>query len=69
MIVYGRSELEPNRNLHLFLETTEKNRLCLEKLQFKYTEVTFFRYRWSSTGISSGPKKIESILKMEFPEE
>ena len=52
----------------LFLETTRKNGLILNKrkLQFKKKEVSFFSHRWNSTGISPDPKKIESILKMLF---
>ena len=69
MVIYGRNEEEHDRNLILFLETTRKNRLVLnkKKLQFKKEEVSFFGHRWNSTGISPDPKKTESILRMEFP--
>ena len=69
MVIYGRNEEEHDRNLILFLETTRKNGLILNKrkLQFKKEEVSFFGHRWNSTGISPDPKKTESILKMEFP--
>ena len=48
-----------DRNLILFLETTRKNELVLNKrkLQFKKEEVSFFAHRWNSTGISPDPKK------------
>ena len=69
MVIFGRNEEEHDRNLILFLETTRKNGLVLNKrkLQFKKEEVSFFSHRWNSTGISPDPKKTESILKMQFP--
>ena len=69
MVIFGRNEEEHDRNLILFLETTRKNGLVLNKrkLQFKKEEVSFFGHRWNSTGISPDPKKTESFLKMQFP--
>ena len=69
MVIFGRNEEKHDRNLILFLETTRKNGLVLnkKKLQFKKEEVSFFGHRWNSTGISPDPKKTESILKMQFP--
>ena len=69
MVIFSRNEEEHDRNLILFLETTRKNGLILNKrkLQFKKEEVSFFGHRWNSTGISPDPKKTESILKMQFP--
>ena len=69
MVIYSRTEEEHDRNLILFLETTRKNGLILnkKKLQFKKEEVSFFSHRWNSIGISPDPKKTESILRMEFP--
>ena len=69
MVIFGRNEEEHDRNLILFLETTRKNGLVLnkKKLQFKKEEVSFFGHRWNSTGISPDPRKTESILKMQFP--
>ena len=69
MVIYGRTEEEHDRNLILFLETTRKSGLILnkKKLQFKKEEVSFFGHRWNSTEISPDPKKTESILRMEFP--
>ena len=68
MIIFGKNELEHDRNLLQFLETTRKNGLVLNKskLQFKKQEVHFFGHRWNSHGITPDPKKIDSILKMEF---
>ena len=68
-MIYGRTEEEHDRNLILFLETTIKNGLVLnkKKLKFKKEEVCFFGHRWNSTGIFPDPKKTESILRMEFP--
>ena len=69
MVIFGKTEEEHDRNLILFLETTRKNGLILNKrkLQFKKEEVSLFGHRWNSTGISPDPKKTESILRMEFP--
>ena len=69
MVIFSRNEEEHDRNLILFLETTRKNGLVLnkKKLQFKKEEVSFFGHRWNSTGLSPDPKKTESILKMQFP--
>ena len=71
MIIFGKSELEHDRNLLQFLETTRKNGLVLNKskLQFKKQEVHFFGHQWNSHGITPDPKKIDSILKMEFPKD
>ena len=68
MVTFGRNEEEHDRNLLLFLETTRKNGLILnkKKLKFKKEEVSFFGHRWNSTGISPDPKKTESTLRMEF---
>ena len=53
MVIFGRNEEEHDRNLILFLETTRKNGLVLNKrkLQFKKEEVSFFGHRWNSTTI------------------
>ena len=66
----GRSEQEHDNNLIQFLETTRKTRpqLNKEKLQFKQTEVSFFGHLWSTKGIFSDPRKIKSILEMNFPQ-
>ena len=71
MIIFGKSELEHDRNLLQFLKTTRKNGLVLNKskLQFKKQEVHFFGHQWNSHGITPDPKKIDSILKMEFPKD
>ena len=71
MIIFGTTEDEHDRNLLQFLELTRKNGLKLnkDKIQFKKKEVSFFGHRWSQDGLSSNPKKIDAILKMEFPED
>ena len=68
MMIFSKTEEEHDRNLILFLETTRKDGLILnKKFQFKKEKVSFFGHRWNSTGISPDPKKTESILRMEFP--
>ena len=71
MIIYGTTEDKHNRNLLQFLELTWKNGLKLnkDKIQFKKKEVSFFGHRWSQDSLSPDPKKIDAILKMEFPED
>ena len=71
MIIYGTMEDEHDRNLQQFLELTWKNELKFnkDKTQFKKKEVSFFGHRWSQDGLSPDPKKIDVILKMEFPED
>ena len=61
-------EKEHDQNLIRFLDITRNNglRLNKDKLQFKKKEVSFFGHRWSADGISPDPKKIDSILQMEF---
>ena len=53
MIIFGKTELEYDRNLILFLETTHNNGLKLKKckFQFKKKTVNFFRHCWNSIGI------------------
>ena len=60
MVIFGRNEEEHDRNLILFLETTRKNGLVLNKrkLQFKKEEVSFFGHRWNSTGISQIQRRL-----------
>ena len=38
-----------------------------KKLQFKKSEISFFGHTWSTEGLSLDPKKINSILEMNFP--
>ena len=56
MIIFGKNELEHDRNLHQFLETTRKNGLVLNKskLQFKKEEVHFFGHRWNHSRSQEG---------------
>ena len=54
------------------ISTSHKRQiLCLNKgkIQFKKTEVSFFGHRWSKDGLSLDPKKIQSIINMDFPED
>ena len=68
MIIFGKNELEHDKNQLKFLKTIRKNGLVLNKLklQFKKQEVHFFGYQWNPHGITPDLKKIDSILKMEF---
>ena len=68
MIFYSKTELEHDTNLILLLETNRNIGLWLnkQKLQFKCTEVSFFRHKCDSTGISTDSKKVETILQMNF---
>ena len=68
MAIFGRNEEEHDRNLILFLETTRKNGLILnkKKLQFKKEEVSFFGHRWNSTGISQIQRRLNLFLEWNF---
>ena len=71
MIIYGTTEDDHDRNLLRFLQVTKDKglRLNKDKIQFKKTEVSFFGHRWSKDGLSPDPKKIQSIINMDFPED
>ena len=71
MIIYETTQDEHDRNLLQFLQVTKDKGLCLnkDKIQFKKTEVSFFGHRWSKDGLSPDPKKIQSIINMNFPED
>ena len=71
MIIYGTTEDEHDRNLLRFLQVTKDKGLHLnkDKIQFKKTEVSFFGHRWSKDGLSPDPKKIQSIISMDFLED
>ena len=71
MIIYGTTEDEYDQNLLRFLQVTKDKglRLSKDKIQFKKTEVSFFGHRWSKDGLSPDPKKIQSIINMDFPED
>ena len=59
MIIYGRSQEEHDICFLNFLSITRKNNLQLNalKLQFQLEEVSFFRHKWNSKGISPDPKE------------
>ena len=69
MIIYGRSQEEHDVHFPNFLSIMRKNNLQLNtsKLQFQLEEVSFFRHKWNSKGISPDPKKIHAIKQMVFP--
>ena len=71
MIIYGTTEDEHDWNLLRFLQVTKDKGLCLnkDKIQFKKSKVSFFGHRWSKDGLSPDPKKIQLIIKMDFPED
>ena len=71
MIIYRTTEDEHDWNLLRFLQVTKDKglRLNKDKIQFKKTEVSFFGHRWSKDGLSPDPKKIQSIINMDFPED
>ena len=70
MIIYRTTEDEHDRNLLRFLQVSKDKglRLNKDKIQFKKTEVSF-SHRWSKDGLSPDPKKIQSIINMDFPED
>ena len=71
MIIYGRDDQEHDGNLLNFLEVCRNNNLALnaEKMQFRLPKVSFFGHTWSDKGLSSDPKKIEAVRRMEIPQD
>ena len=71
MIIYGTTEDDHDRKLLRFLQVTKDKglRLNKDKIQFKKTVVSFFGHRWSKDGLSPDPKKIQSIINMDFPKD
>ena len=69
MIIYGRSNLEHDKHLINFLEVCRKNTLTLnpDKMQFRLPQVSFFGHQWSAKGLSSDPKKIAAVKRMNLP--
>ena len=69
MVIAGRDEMEHDRNFLAFMEKCMSNNLTLnsEKIQFKWTQVSFYGHCWLKHGISPDPKKIQALKHMEFP--
>ena len=69
MVIYGRSDLEHDRHLINFLDICRKNTLMLnpDKMQFRLPQVSFFGHQWSAEGLSSDPKKIAAVKRMDLP--
>ena len=53
------------------MEVHRKNNLTLnaEKMQFRLPQVSFFGHTWSDCGLSPDPKKIETVRRMEIPQD
>ena len=71
MIIYGKTDDEHDRNLLNFLEVCRKNNLTLnpDKMQFRLPKDSFFGHTWGNKELSADPKKIETVIIMEFPED
>ena len=69
MVIYGRSDLEHDKNLINFLDICRKNTLTLnpDKRQFRLPQVSFFGHQWSAKGLSPDPKKIAAVKRMNLP--
>ena len=69
MVIYGRTDLEHDRQLVNFLEICRKNTLTLnpDKMQFRLPQVSFFGHQWSAKGLSADPKKISAVNRMDLP--
>ena len=68
MFIYGRSDLEHDKDLINFLEVCRKNTLALnpDKMQFRLPQVSFFGHQWSAKGLSPDPKKVAAVKRSEF---
>ena len=71
MVVFGKTNQEHDGNLLNFLEICRKKNLTLnlDKMQFRLSKVSFFGHNWSDKGLSADPKKIESVKRMEIPQD
>ena len=71
MIIYGKTNHEHDGNILNFLEVCRKNNLTLnpDKMQFRLPKVSFFGHTWSNKGLSTDPKKIEAMKRMERPQD
>ena len=71
MIIYGSNDQEHDEHLVNFLEVCRKNTLTLnpDKMQFRLSQVSFFGHQWSARGLSPDPKKIETVKRMELPQD
>ena len=67
MVIAGRDEMGHDRNFLEFMEKCMDNNLTLnsEKIQFMWTQVSFYGHCWSKHGISPDPKKIQALKHME----
>ena len=66
MVIAGRDEMEHDRKFLAFMEKCMENNLTLnsEKIQFKQTQVSFYRHSWSKHRISPDPMKIQALKHM-----
>ena len=71
LIIYSRDDQEHDGNLFNLLEVCRNNNLTLnaEKMQFRLPKVSFFGHTWSDKGLSPDPKKIETVKRMEMPQD
>ena len=71
MIIYRRDDQEHDGNLLNFWEVCRNNYLALnaEKMQFRLPKVSFFGHTWSDKVLSTDPKKIEAVKRMEIPQD
>ena len=69
MIIYGKTDQEHDQHLVNFLEVCRKNTLTLnpDKMQFRLPQVPFFSHQWSARGLSTDPKKIAAVKRMDLP--
>ena len=70
IVRHGAMENTHDGTVLLLCETARLNNLSLntKKMQFKSTDCKFFRHRLTPDGIKVDPKKIETIIHMEAPQ-
>ena len=71
MIIYGKTDQKHDRNLLNFLEVCRNSNLMLnaEKMQFRLPKVSFFGHTWSDKGLTPDPNIIETVKRMEMPQD
>ena len=70
IFTHGETEIQHNGRLLSLLETARMNNLALnsDKIQFKYTDCKFFRYRLTPESFKPDHEKVKAIVDIKPPQ-
>ena len=70
IIVFGKGQIEHDKNLRGVLQRLKENNLRLnkDKCEFSKTEIKFYGHIFSSSGLRPDPVKVEAIYKARPPQ-